>query len=88
MASTNSGYRITIRADSAISSPPVTQITQIILAMGATTATLDIGKSVSDRVAINDTCDAIDAEQSNIYLILLSIFYLDSSQKAAVNKNI
>jgi hypothetical protein len=88
MASSNSGYRITIRTDSAISSPPVTQITQTMLAMGASMATLDVGESVSDRVAINDNCDAIDAEQSNIYLILPSIFYLDSSQKAALKKNI
>jgi hypothetical protein len=90
MASTNPGYRITIRADSAISSPPVTQITQTILSMGASVATLDVAESVLDRAVVNDTCDAIDAEQFNINLILPSIFDLNSSQKvaAAVKKNI
>ena len=61
MASTSPGYGITIRVDGAVSSQPVAQITQTILAMGASITALDVVESVLDRVVIDVTCDAIDA---------------------------
>jgi len=61
MASTSPGYGITIRVDGAVLSQPVAQITQTILAMGASITALDVVESVLDRVVIDVTCDAIDA---------------------------
>ena len=60
MANTSPGYGITIRVDGAASSQPVAQITQAILAMGASITALDVVESVLDRVVIDVTCDAID----------------------------
>jgi malate dehydrogenase (oxaloacetate-decarboxylating) len=64
MASTSPGYGITIRVDGAVSSQPVAQITQAILVMGASITALDVVESVLDRVVIDVTCDAIDADHA------------------------
>ena len=66
MANTSPGYGITIRVDGAASSQPVAQITQAILAMGASITALDVVESVLDRVVIDVTCDAIDANHAEL----------------------
>ena len=66
MANTSPGYGITIRVDGAASSQPVAQITQAILAMGASITALDVVESVLDRVVIDVTCDAIDASHAEL----------------------
>ncbi|KRO49616.1 MAG: malate dehydrogenase, partial [Actinobacteria bacterium BACL4 MAG-121001-bin59] len=66
MANTSPGYGITIRVDGAVSSQPVAQITQVILAMGASITALDVVESVLDRVVIDVTCDAIDANHAEL----------------------
>ena len=64
MASTSPGYGITIRVDGAVAAQPVALITQAILAMGASITALDVVESVLDRVVIDVTCDAIDADHA------------------------
>ena len=64
MASTSPGYGITIRVDGPASAQPVSEITQAILAAGAAITALDVVESVFDRVVIDVTCDAIDAEHA------------------------
>ncbi|MEY3890920.1 MAG: hypothetical protein RLY62_1102 [Actinomycetota bacterium] len=64
MASTSPGYGITIRVDGAVAAQPVALITQAILAMGASITALDVVESVLDRVVIDVTCDAIDANHA------------------------
>ena len=66
MASTSPGYGITIRVEGAASTQPVAQITQVILAMGASITALDVVESVLDRVVIDVTCDAIDANHAEL----------------------
>ena len=66
MANTSPGYRITIPVHGAVSSQPVAQITQVILAMGASITALDVVESVLDRVVIDVTCDAIDANHAEL----------------------
>ena len=66
MANTSPGYGITIRVDGAVSGQPVAQITQVILAMGASITALDVVESVLDRVVIDVTCDAIDANHAEL----------------------
>jgi len=66
VANTSPGYGITIRVDGASSSQPVAQITQAILAMGASITALDVVESVLDRVVIDVTCDAIDANHAEL----------------------
>jgi len=66
VANTSPGYGITIRVDGASSSQPVAQITQVILAMGASITALDVVESVLDRVVIDVTCDAIDANHAEL----------------------
>ena len=66
MANTSPGYGITIRVDGSVSSQPVAQITQVILAMGASITALDVVESVLDRVVIDVTCDAIDANHAEL----------------------
>jgi len=66
VASTSPGYGITIRVDGAAGSQPVAQITQVILAMGASITALDVVESVLDRVVIDVTCDAIDANHAEL----------------------
>ena len=50
----------------AASTQPVAQITQVILAMGASITALDVVESVLDRVVIDITCDAIDANHAEL----------------------
>ena len=71
MANTSPGYGITIRVDGAASSQPVAQITQAILAMGASITALDVVESVLDRVVIDVTCDAIDANQAGLVTLFI-----------------
>jgi len=66
MASTSPGYGITIRVEGAASTQPVAQITQVILAMGASITALDVVESVLDRVVIDVTCDAIDTNHAEL----------------------
>jgi malate dehydrogenase (oxaloacetate-decarboxylating) len=72
MASTSPGYGITIRVDGATSAQPVSEITQAILAAGAAITALDVVESVLDRVVIDVTCDAIDAEHAEAITAALS----------------
>ena len=72
MASTSPGYGITIRVDGPASAQPVSEITQAILATGATITALDVVESVLDRVVIDVTCDAIDAEHAEAITAALS----------------
>ena len=72
MASTSPGYGITIRVDGPASAQPVSEITQAILAAGATITALDVVESVLDRVVIDVTCDAIDAEHAEAITAALS----------------
>ena len=72
MASTSPGYGITIRVDGAASAQPVSEITQAISAAGASITALDVVESVLDRVVIDVTCDAIDAEHAEVITAALS----------------
>jgi len=64
MASTSPGYGITIRVEGSASAQPVAEITQAILGAGASITALDVVESVLDKVVIDVTCDAIDAEHA------------------------
>jgi malate dehydrogenase (oxaloacetate-decarboxylating) len=64
MASTSPGYGITIRVEGPASAQPVAEITQAILGAGASITALDVVESVLDRVVIDVTCDAVDAEHA------------------------
>jgi malate dehydrogenase (oxaloacetate-decarboxylating) len=72
MASTSPGYGITIRVDAPASAQPVSEITQAILAAGASITALDVVESVLDRVVIDVTCDAVDAEHAEAITAALS----------------
>ncbi len=72
MASTSPGYGITIRVDGPASAQPVSEITQAILTAGAAITALDVVESVLDRVVIDVTCDAIDAEHAEAITTALS----------------
>jgi malate dehydrogenase (oxaloacetate-decarboxylating) len=72
MASTSPGYGITIRVDGPASEQPVSEITQAILAAGASITALDVVESVLDRVVIDVTCDAVDAEHAEAITAALS----------------
>ena len=72
MASTSPGYGITIRVDGSTSAQPVSEITQAILAAGASITALDVVESVLDRVVIDVTCDAVDAEHAEAITAALS----------------
>ena len=72
MASTSPGYGITIRVDGPASAQPVSEITQAILAAGASITALDVVESVLDRVVIDVTCDAINAEHAEAITAALS----------------
>jgi len=72
MASTSPGYGITIRVDGPASAQPVSEINQAILAAGAAITALDVVESVLDRVVIDVTCDAIDAEHAEAITTALS----------------
>jgi malate dehydrogenase (oxaloacetate-decarboxylating) len=72
MASTSPGYGITIRVEGPASAQPVAEITQAILAAGAAITALDVVESVLDRVVIDVTCDAIDAEHAEAVTAAIS----------------
>ena len=72
MASTSPGYGITIRVDAPASAQPISEITQAILAAGASITALDVVESVLDRVVIDVTCDAIDSEHAEAITAALS----------------
>jgi malate dehydrogenase (oxaloacetate-decarboxylating) len=72
MASTSPGYGITIRVEGSASAQPVAEITQAILAAGASITALDVVESVLDRVVIDVTCDAIDAEHAEAVTAAIS----------------
>jgi len=72
MASTSPGYGITIRVDGPASAQPVSEITQAILEAGASITALDVVESVLDRVVIDVTCDAVDAEHAKAITAALS----------------
>lgn len=72
MVGTSPGYGITIRVDGPASAQPVSEITQAILAAGAAITALDVVESVLDRVVIDVTCDAIDAEHAEAITAALS----------------
>jgi malate dehydrogenase (oxaloacetate-decarboxylating) len=72
MASTSPGYGITIRVEGPASAQPVAEITQAILAAGAEITALDVVESVLDRVVIDVTCDAIDAEHAEAVTAAIS----------------
>jgi len=72
MASTSPGYGITIRVEGPASAQPVAEITQAILVAGASITALDVVESVLDRVVIDVTCDAIDAEHAEAVTAAIS----------------
>jgi malate dehydrogenase (oxaloacetate-decarboxylating) len=72
MASTSPGYGITIRVEGPASAQPVAEITQAILGAGASITALDVVESVLDRVVIDVTCDAIDAEHAETVTAAIS----------------
>ncbi len=64
MSSTSPGYGITIRVEGPPSSQPVAEVTNAIIAAGASITALDVVESQLDRVVIDVTCDAIDADHA------------------------
>jgi len=65
MASTSPGYGITIRVDGPPSAQPVAQVTNTIIAAGATITALDVVESQLESIVIDVTCDAIDADHAD-----------------------
>ena len=66
MASTSPGYGITIRVDGPPSAQPVAEVTNAIIAAGATITALDVVESQLETIVIDVTCDAIDADHAGI----------------------
>jgi len=64
MSSTSPGYGITIRVEGPPSSQPVAEVTNAIIAAGASITALDVVESHLDRVVLDVTCDAIDADHA------------------------
>ena len=64
MASTSPGYGITIRVDGPPSAQPVAEVTNAIIAAGATITALDVVESQLETIVIDVTCDAIDADHA------------------------
>ncbi len=64
MASTSPGYGITIRVEGPPSAQPVAEVTNAIIAAGASITALDVVESFLDHVVIDVTCDAIDQEHA------------------------
>ena len=71
MSSTSPGYGITIRVEGPPSAQPVAEVTNAIVAAGASITALDVVESHLDRVVIDVTCDAIDAEHAEAISCLL-----------------
>ena len=85
MASTSPGYGITIRVDGPASAQPVSEITQAISAAGASITALDVVESVLDRVVIDVTCDAIDAEHAEAIVEALHCIETDVLEKVVIS---
>lgn len=64
MSSTSPGYGITIRVEGPPSAQPVAEVTNAIVAAGASITALDVVESHLDHVVIDVTCDAIDADHA------------------------
>ena len=64
MSSTSPGYGITIRVEGPPSAQPVAEVTNAIVAAGASITALDVVESHLDRVVIDVTCDAVDADHA------------------------
>ena len=64
MTNTSPGYGITIRVEGQSSGQPVAEVTNTCIAAGASITALDIVESLVDRVVIDVTCDAIDANHA------------------------
>jgi malate dehydrogenase (oxaloacetate-decarboxylating) len=64
MASTSPGYGITIRVDGPPSAQPVAEVTNAIIAAGASITALDVVESHLESIVIDVTCDAIDADHA------------------------
>ena len=64
MNSTSPGYGITIRVDGPPSSQPVAEVTNAIIAAGATITALDVVESQLESIVIDVTCDAVDADHA------------------------
>ena len=72
MSSTSPGYAITIRVDGAPASQPVAEVTNAITAAGASITALDVVESTLDKVVIDVTCDAIDADHAELITAAIS----------------
>ena len=64
MRSTSPGYGITIRVESDTSISPTSLIPAAVAEAGGTLTALDVVESQSNRVVIDVTCDATDAEHA------------------------
>lgn len=64
MNSTSPGYGITIRVDGPPSAQPVAEVTNAIIAAGATITALDVVESQIESIVIDVTCDAVDADHA------------------------
>lgn len=64
MRSTSPGYGITIRIDTDMKIAPTSLIPAAIAAAGGTLTALDVVESTQDRVTIDVTCDAFDADHA------------------------
>ena len=73
MSSTSPGYGITIRVEGPPSAQPVAEVTNAIVAAGASITALDVVESHLDRVVIDVTCDAIDADHADAISAAISL---------------
>ena len=72
MSNTSPGYAITIRLEGPASSSPTTSITAAVAAAGGYMTALDIVESSHDRVVVDVTCDARDAEHAESITEIIS----------------
>jgi len=72
MSSTSPGYAITIRVEGSPASQPVAEVTNAITAAGASITALDVVESTLDKVVIDVTCDAIDADHAETITAAIS----------------
>ena len=73
MSSTSPGYGITIRVEGPPSAQPVAEVTNAIVAAGASITALDVVESHLDRVVIDVTCDAIDVDHAEAISAAISL---------------
>ena len=64
MSATSPGYAITIRVDGPPASQPVAEVTNAITSAGASITALDVVESSLDKIVIDVTCDAVDADHA------------------------